>query len=592
MRVADYMVQSLGDLGVEDVFTVYGGASAALIDAFTQTDKTRYVTSLTEQGAGFAAEGYSRVRGLGAAIATSGPGAQNFLNPIAGCFYDSIPVIFLTGNAPSMFLKKKGDGVRQYGFQEFDVVEAVRNVTKHASQISDPKQARIEFEKAAHMATSGRPGPVLLDIPADIQEREMPEQSEGFTPNPNTYDFGAIQKQIDTFIGDLKEAERPTIIIGGGVRLAGATKELSELESQLRVPLFPTWSATDVVTSDNPNYGGRIGVCGGKGRNFGVQNSDLILTLGSRLSPRVTGGAGAEHFAREAKIYMVDVDGESLRSPSQVVTLDEKIHCDAREFLCMLNDRLKSETLPSFDSWNQWVLQRRDKYDPVRPEFFEKDSNEGHVHPYAFMRILSEVVGENVIINSDAGGNVTIFGQAFETKQGQRTFSNYGNSSMGFSFPSAIGSWFADKSRKVISIIGDGGMMMNMQELQALRLHNIPLKTIVLNNHVYGFTLQFQQNKFGRGEACAEPSYSPADFVKVAEAFGIPAMRISENDPVKIRGKLTDLLKTDGPVVCDVDTGHFHNYAPRVLGTNPLEYMDPELTPKEFRDNMIIPPIR
>ena len=592
MRVADYLIRSLGDLGVGEVFTVYGGASAALIDAFTKTETTRYVTSMHEQAAGFAAEGYSRIKGLGAAIATSGPGAQNLLNPIAGCYFDSIPTIFLTGNVPSMFLKKDGDGVRQYGFQEFDVTRTVRGITKYASVISSPEQAKIEFERAVHEATSGRPGPVLLDIPADIQGMEMPEGATGFTPPQVVYDLSEVQRQVEHFVNDLKKAERPSLIVGGGVRLAGATEELFELESLLRIPFFPTWSAIDVVTSDSPNYGGRMGVCGGKGRNLAIQNADLVLSVGSRLSPRVTGGAGAKHFARGAKKYMADVDRASLESPSQMVPIDERVCCDAKTFLRMLNDQLRSAKLPDFDEWMQWTRQRRDKYNPVRPKFYEPGSNGGKVHPYAFMEILSEVAGRDVTISADAGGNVTLFGQAFETKRGQRAFSNYGNSSMGYSFPAAIGAWFADKSRKVVSIIGDGGMMMNLQELQALKIHNVPVKIIIPNNQVYGFTLQFQEGKFGAGEACSAPSYYPADFVKVADAFGIPTMRISENDSAKIRRQLTELLDSDGPVVCDVDIGTFHNYAPRVLGTNSLEHMAPELSDEEFRDNMLIPLIK
>jgi len=592
MRVVDYIIDSLGELGIKDVFEFYGGACADLIDAFTKTDKTRYVTVLHEQAGGYAAEGYARINGLGAMIATSGPGGQNLLTPISNCFYESIPTIFITGQAAQRFLRPN-DSVRQVGFQETPIAEIAKPITKYAVMIKDPEQVRHEFEKAVYIAKSGRPGPVLLDIPMDVQESKIePEKLRGFDSSAHEikYDWGKIDGQIDQFLKDISHSERPYVLIGGGVRLAGALEELAEIENILKIPFSPTWNAIDAVTSDGKYYGGRIGVCGGKGRNFGIQNSDLLLMVGSRLSRRIPGG-GIEYFAREAKKYMVDIDRASLAT--QIVPIDEKVLCDSKIFLQRLIKRARQEKIPDFSGWNKRVFEWRDKYDPVLPEHYASDSNGGKVHPYSFMRILSQEAGPNDIFISDAGGNVTTFNQAFETKRGQRAFSNYSNSPMGFSFPAAIGAWFAsDKTQNVVSIIGDGAFNLNIQELQTIKTYNVKTKTFIVNNHCLGFTRQFQKRRHGRTEACGPEGYKCPDFMKIVQAYGIKAVKIDKNDTETIRKQIREVLSAEEPVVCDVDQGDFDDYAPRIQGDAPLEDMFPYLPREEFKGNMIVEPVK
>ena len=594
MRVSDYIIDYLGKIGVKEIFVFYGGACADLIDSFRKTDKTRYITVLHEQAGGFAAEAYAKVNGnLGVVIVTSGPGGHNLVTPIANCFYDSVPCLFITGQAPMKFLRKT-DEVRQVAFQESPITEIVKPITKYSKIVTDPSQVIYELEKAIFIAKSGRPGPVLLDLPVEVQGANInPDEVDRFNSSSRTSscDYELIDKKIEKFIEDLKNSKRPTILVGAGVRLAGALKEIEEIQNILRLPFFPTWNAIDIITSDSEFYGGRVGVCGGKGRNFAIQNSDLLMMLGSRLSLRIPGG-GYQYFAREAKKYMIEIDTNSFEAQKSRVHIDEEILCDAKVFLQRLIKRLREEVLPDFSEWNKRVFEWRDKYDPVSPEFFKENSNKGCVHPYSFMRILSQEMKSKDIVMADAGGNVTIFSQAFETKKGQRAFSSNGNSPMGFAFPAGIGAWFAsDKNQNVVSIIGDGGFNLNIQELQTLKIHKVKSKTIILNNACYGFTKQFQKNKFNCSEACGPEGYEPPDFIKIAEVYGIRTIKINTNNEEEIRRKIREMLEADEPIICDVNIGDFYNYAPRVLGEGPMEDMYPRLSREEFKQNMIIEPV-
>lgn len=603
MKVSDYIINELAKLNVKKVFTVYGGASAGLIDAFTRTSKIEYIVTSHEQIAGFAAEGYAKINGLGAVIVTSGPGAQNLQTCISNCFYDSTPVVFLTGQCPLPFLSCN-EKVRQIGFQEARICEAVKGITKYCVMIKDPNRVRYEMEKAIFLAMSGRPGPVVLDIPADMQEKEIdPEKLEAYSSIENEvvkFDQEEVSVKIDEFLIDLQKAKRPVVIIGAGVRFAGALLELQEFSQKFKIPLFPTWNAIDCITDEDNYFGGRIGVCGGKGRNYGIQNSDLLLSIGSRLSLRLLGG-GIRYFARGAKKYAVEIDPYSMPSLEETVRvveggnafpIDVKIHSDAKFFLQKLLYKTQGYNVPDFSEWNKWVFERRDKYVPAGKEVFEEDSNYGFTHPYAFMKLLSNQVSNKGVITADAGGNVTVFSQAFETKKGQRTFSSNGNSPMGFSVAGAIGAWFADTTREVVAIIGDGGFGLNPQVLQTISEYNINIKVFVLDNHCLGFTKQFQTAKYKKMEACdVTKGYFWLDPLRMAEAHSIPSIRISGNIKQNISERIRTILNIKGPVICDVDCGTFIDYAPRVLGKDPIEDMSPKLSWEEHVSNMIIKPV-
>ena len=593
MKVADYIIKYLADYGIEDVFLVYGAANGDLVDAFTRNDKIRYIAVMHEQGGGFAAEGHSKISGkIGVAMATSGPGGMNFVTPIGNCFYDSVPCLFITGQINSKFMRPD-ESIRQIGFQETDIISVVKPMTKYAKTIMNPLDVKYELEKAIHMATEGRPGPVLLDIPIDVQKSDVDENSMlGYDVGLKTmYDTDAIAKQVDKYIEDLKNSERPCLMIGGGVRLSGAVDELLELGRYLKIPMFPTWNALDIVSSDYEYYGGRIGTYGGAGRNFGVQNSDLLLAIGSRISGRITGG-NVHSFAREAKKYMVDVDKAGLQKKLQQVPFDECIYSDAKLFINILMERLESGHLPLFNEWTDKVMDWKVKYDTVTEDMFKPRQ---YPHPYAFIRILSEEMSSNDIFVADCGGNIVVSNHAFETKIGQRYFTNNGNSPMGFSVAGAMGAAItADTSQNVVCVIGDGGFNMNIQELQTIVNYNIPVKIIIMNNNIYGITKAFQETNFeGRSEACGPIGYNPPNFVDVVNAYKIPTMVVDDGtDYELVRKQIRAFLAVQGPVVMNFNCYEYHTYDPKIVGwETPIEDMYPYLPDEEFNENMYIKPI-
>lgn len=600
MKVADFLVNYLGDYGISEMFVVYGAANGDIVDAFTRTSKTRYIAVMHEQAGGFAAEGYAKVKGKpGVAIATSGPGGTNLLTPVCNCFYDSVPCLFITGQVNSRFLRNDPE-IRQVGFQETDIVSMAGPVTKYARMITKPEDIRYELEKALFLCQDKRPGPVLLDIPVDVQRAEVqPETLVGFDEvvASDSYDLGHIDSQIDRFLSDLRKSIRPVLLVGGGVQTAGAVDEVRELAQRLRIPSFPTWNALDVITSDFEYYGGRVGTYGGAGRNFGIQNSDLLLSIGSRISGRITGG-NVSSFARAAKKYVVDVDKALLQRKLQQVAADENILCDALLFTRRLLDKLDVARAgwPDFRAWTEKVMEWKVKYDPVKSEFladgaYRFECSE-YTHPYAFVRLLSDKMGSKDILLGDLGGNSVLIGHAFQTKFGQRYITNNGHAPMGFSFAASIGAWLAaDRSRQVVCLIGDGGFNMNIQELQTLVNYGAKVKTFILNNHIYGITKQFQETNFqGRAEACGPVGYNPPDFVKIVQAYGIKAFVINKNSEVKTR--VDEVLAWDGPAVCDVNMHEYRTYEPRVVGwSTPIEDLYPYLPRDEFRANMFIEPL-
>lgn len=591
IKVADYLINRLSEYGIKEVFQVYGAATGHLVDAFVRAKDIRYIAPFHEQACGFAAEGYAKVNGnFGVAMATSGPGGQNLVTCAGNCYFDSVPCLFITGQIKQQFMRPD-KSIRQIGFQESDMVGLMSSVTKYSVMVTKPEDIRYQLEKAIHIMKSGRPGPVHIDVPIDVAKGIVDiDDLFGYDITvEKKYDNDKIIKQIDEFISDLKNAERPALMIGGGVRLADAEKDILELGRKLKIPVFPTWNALDIICSDYEYYGGRIGTYGGAGRNFGIQNTDLLLAIGSRISGRITGG-NIHSFAREAKKYMVDVDEAGLQKKLQQVPFDVCIYSDAKLFIKLMLERL--EEVPDFSSWMDKCAYWRNKYDPVTPDMFDEAK---HVNQYAFTRILSEQMTKDDILVGDCGGNIVVINHCFKTKTGQRYFTNNGNSPMGFSFAGSIGAWFASDKEKqnVVCIIGDGGMNMNIQELQTLVNYNIGVKVIILNNHIYGITKAFQETNFeGRMEACGPIGYNPPDFIKVAEAYGLKTMRIEGTDYDQVRNKIDEFLAHDGPIIIDVNCYEQHTYEPKLIGwETPIEDMYPYLPREEFLENMYIKPL-
>ena len=464
----------------------------------------------------------------------------------------------------------------------------VKPITKFAAMVTDPNKIKWTLDKAVFEATHGRPGPVLVDLPLDVQKMDVdPDTLEGFTGDDPLDEYqDGLQESVELFLNKLNESERPVLHIGGGIWLADAAEDVKELGQVLKIPCIPTWNTVDVFTDDYEYYRGRPGTYGGPGRNFAIQNADLLLSIGSRISGRMTGGIPTS-FAREAMKFYVDVDKSLLDPELQEVPAEVNIYCDAKVFTRALINEAKQREIKPFVWWLDKTQEWLEKYDAVLPEYYE---TEGVVHPYVFVRELSEQLGPDDVIIADCGGNVVVTYQAFKTKSGQRVISSNGNSPMGFSFAGAMGACIAHPKGRVICLIGDGGTNMNIQELQTVKNYKLPLKTFIMNNQVYGITKAYQETNFGaRFEAAGPKGYSPPDFVKIAKAYDIDTETIT--DHTELKSKIKAVLDHPGAVVCDVNMREQYKLEPRIFGWNtPIEDMYPYLSREEFRGNMYIEP--
>jgi acetolactate synthase I/II/III large subunit len=596
MKLSDYIFSRIADLGVKDVFTVSGGAAMHLLDSLGKNESLDYVANHHEQAAAMAAEGCARVTGKpGVALVTSGPGGTNALTGVCGAWIDSIPAIFISGQVTSNTLI--GDtGLRQFGIQESDIVTMVKSVTKYAVTVSDPSQIRYHMDKAIHLATTDRPGPVWLDVPLDMQSKHIaPDQLPGFKPDVKD---GAVLENdlsanVEQCIQMLKEAERPVLISGYGIRLAKGEAEFIQLIEKLGIPVITSWTSSDLVPSSHELVVGRSGIFGDRAGNFAVQNSDLVLSVGSRLSvPQI--GYNFPIFARAAKKIVVDIDEAELKKPS--VTPDLPVLADAKAFMSELINKWGEEPQLQIDEWRNRCRSWRSKYPVVLPEYKEeKDA----VNSFHFVDVLSENLDESALVVTDMGTSFTCTMQTFKTKQGQRLFTSSGHASMGFGLPGAIGACVGNGRKKTICISGDGGLQMNIQELQTLAHFQLPVILFVLNNQGYLTIKATQQNHFGRFVGSEKSSgITCPDIIKVAEAHGLEADRIANTD--ELHAKIHSVLDKPGPFVCEVIMPATQPLIPRVSSlkkpdgsiiSKPIEDLYPFLDRKEFAENMIVDPV-
>ena len=597
VKLSDYIFSFIAELGVREVFAVCGGAAMHLVDSLGMNKNLNYIATHHEQAAAMAAEGYARISGNpGAVLVTSGPGGTNTITGVCGAWIDSIPVIFISGQVTTDTLI--GDtGLRQFGIQEVDIAKLVKPITKYAVTITDPNLIKYHMQKAIYLATNGRPGPVWLDIPLDIQSRLI--NLNNLIPfNPDEFVQINRQSLLKTQVAEcvklLQGARRPIIIIGYGIRLAKAEKEFQQLIEKLKIPIVSSWTASDLVPTNYEFYVDRSGIFGGRAGNFTVQNADLLLIIGSRMSiPQV--GYNYRTFAREARKIMIDIDEIELKKPS--LNLDIPINADIKEFINELLIHLEKNKI-AFDvkDWIGQCQKWKFKYPVVLPEYKE---NKGAVNSFYFIDILSEKLGNDAVVVTDMGTSFTCTMQAFKTKAGQRLFTSSGHASMGFGLPGAIGACFANGRKKTICISGDGGLQMNIQELQTLVHYKLPIILFVLNNGGYLTIKLMQQNHFGRYVGSdASSGLSCPDIIKVANAYGIKAERILNND--ELHKKIDNVLAQDGPFVCEIIMPENQPLIPRVsslkkpdgtIVSKPLEDLYPFLSREEFMENMIVKPI-
>jgi acetolactate synthase-1/2/3 large subunit len=598
IKVSDYLARRVADLGVRHVFLIPGGGAMHLNDAFGNCPGLQYVCNHHEQASAIGVEAYSRVTGnIGVACVTSGPGGTNTLTGVLGCWLDSIPGLFISGQIKtSTMVASTGLPLRQFGDQEADIVSVVRSITKYAVVVLDPKTVRYHFERAVYLARHGRPGPVWLDVPLDVQSALVEEDELApYDPEEDAlhFDRGRVARQVAEVLRRVRAAERPVILAGGGVRLSGALEAFREVIELLNVPVQTALGAHDLIESDHRLFVGRPSVTGDRSSNFIIQNSDLLLGLGSRLGVRQI-SYNFKAFARAAFQIAVDVDTAELRKPS--LSLDLPVHCDLKLFLEEMLRQLGGKPLPLKAEWLEWCRERRRRYPSVLPEHRDQ---KGSVNTYWLIDVLSQVLPEGQIIVLANGTANTCTFQAIKLKKGQRLFTNSGCATMGYDLPAAIGACFASGGQDVVCIAGDGSIQMNLQELQTIVHHKLPIKIFVLSNDGY-VSMRMTQAAYFKGRYVAANAASGVtcpDIVKVAGAYGIPASRIHDHDGLE--GKLRAVLQTPGPAVCDIvmspEQTQLPKLASRVLpdGTlvsSPMEDMYPFLSREEFLANMIIEP--
>ena len=602
MKLSDYIAGQLADWGVRHIFLVTGGGAMHLNDSIGREPRLQYVCNHHEQASAMAAEGYARVSGLpGVVNVTTGPGGINALNGVFGAFTDSVPLLVISGQVKrETCMRAQGiTGLRQLGDQEVDIVSMVGNITKYAVLIDDPLSIRYHLERAWHLAQTGRPGPCWLDIPVDVQAASIdPAALRGYDPAKDLDDqarpdVGRNPVQLEALCRDVLErirnAKRPVILAGTGVRAAHAVAEFRQLFQRLGIPVTTGWTH-DLIASDDPLFCGRQGTIGDRAGNFTVQNADVLLILGSRLNIRQT-SYNWQSFARHAFKIQVDIDPAEFHKPT--VHPDLAIPCDLKRFMTALTHQCEAEHyLPStHSSWLAWCRERVLRYPVVQ----DRQRQPGPpLNPYYFIEQLSaRLADDDVIICGNATACIVPF-QVMRLRAGQRLISNSGSASMGHDLPAAIGAAFARPGKRTICLAGDGSVQMNIQELQTVVHHHLPLKIFVLNNSGYLSMRMTQSGFFGRltGESGSSGASLP-DMVKIACAYGIPSTRIDRASQFE---QIDRALAADGPTLVDVVLDPAQEFEPRskarqlpdsrIVSPN-LEDMYPFLDETELMDSVI-----
>jgi len=591
IRLADKLMDYLSSIGVKDIFTVSGGGAIFLDDALGQSE-INYYCCHHEQAVSMATEAYARTaETLGVSLVTTGPGGTNAITGVVGSWIDSVPHLVLSGQ---VFFNQtiRNTGLRQLGVQEINIIDLVKPVTKYAVMVDDPKMALYHVQKAVHLALNGRPGPVWIDIPADIQNAKIDEaELVQFTPGEVTspkYD-GDIEERASEIAVLLAKSQRPLIHIGQGVKIAGALDDFMELVETYGIPFVTARNANQYIDWEHPLYAGRCGTFAHRGANFAVQNADVYIALGTRLAFMQT-GYNAKDFARNATKIMVNVDRSELYKDT--LDIDIKVHGDAKIFVEALASKLKGISIDG----QPWVAQCRKwkaQYPPVLPEH---RAQKELVNCYYFIDVLSDVLNKDDVIVTDMGLSFQVTHQAFRVKKGQKIFTNSGFAAMGWGLPAAVGACIANDKQRVVCISGDGGLQMNIQELATIMHNELPVKLFIFNNGGYLTIKQTQELGFeGRLMGCnSETGLGFPDFVAVGKAHGIHSVKIESQD--NLEEQVRELIERDGPVLCELIMDHDQELMPKAVnrrmadGTTKqtsLEDQYPFLDEEEIRGNMI-----
>ncbi|MCQ2532755.1 MAG: thiamine pyrophosphate-binding protein [Saccharofermentans sp.] len=605
-RLADYVADFLVAHGVTDVFSVVGGGAMHLNDALGHHDGLHVTYNHHEQACSIAAEAYARIENKIAAVCvTTGPGGTNAITGVACGWLDSIPMFVISGqvryDTTARYAMQFTEGLplRAMGDQEYDITKSVEHMTKYAVMIEDPKTIRYHLEKAWHLATTGRPGPVWIDIPVNFQGGYIEtDELEGYDPAEDDKELPPeISKEtMDTVLDMIKNAKRPVFHAGYGIRLSGAYDTFRKAMEKLNIPVVTYWNAVDLIEDEHPLYTGRAGNMGDRAGNWAIQNADLVLAVGTRISIRQV-GYNWKTWAREAKVIMVDIDRAEMKKPT--IHVDMPIWADAADFVSKVDAAVKDgDKLFQDESWLETCRSWRDNYPVVQPHQWEENGETANV--YAFMQYMSSQLPEGSLTAVSNGACCVVGNQAYVIKKGSRMTNNSAIASMGYGLPAALGTCIAGKGKETICLEGDGSIMMNLQELQTIITLNLPIKIFLINNNGY-HSIRITQNnlfkehcKIGIGPESNDLSFP--DFEKLSKAFGYPYVCAHSNEEMK--KAVDETLKMEGPVFCEIFTDTKQVWEPKsstkrledgTLVSPPLEDLAPFLPREELKKIMIVP---
>ncbi len=619
VKVSDYIIKFIENLGVKHVFLISGGGNIHLIDSIGRSNKLKYICNHHEQACAMAAEAYSRINGnIGVCLVTTGPGGTNAITGVYGAWTDSIPLLVISGQVKKEMLEA-GKTIRQLGDQEINIVDLVKPITKYAVTVMEPNEIKYHLEKAVYLAKSGRPGPVWLDIPLDVQGAVVGEKKL-VSFDSSTFEEEALPLFVATskssvssiystpgvagiqglsrgvfgaLLKKLKKAKRPVLYVGNGVRLAHAEKELLTLIDLLKIPVLTSFTGYDLVSTENPYFFGRPGTVGQRAANIILQNSDFLLTVGTRLNIRAV-GYNFRTVAKGAYKIMVDIDRREL--DKKTVSPDLKINCDAKEFIQEMNYELRIKNYElGIKEWLDYCKRLNIKYPVVQPQYWRKTKPVNH---YCFIDALSkQLKADDVLAVSNGTACVAPY-QALKFPQGFRVIVNSGCAAMGYGLPAGIGACFAHGKKKTLCFEGDGSIQMNIQELQTVVHHKLPLKIFVFANNAY-LSIRLTQDSLFESKYIAsdkESGVSCPDIIKIAQAYGIRTISIESHQ--NMEKKIKEVLMNDDPVICKLLLDPKLGFVPKASSmkltdgtfvSKPLEDMWPFLSRKEFRENMIVP---
>lgn len=600
IKVSDYVAQFLVEHGIDTVFTVTGGGAMHLNDGLGHREGLHCVYQHHEQACAIAGEAYARMHNkIGAVCVTTGPGGTNAITGVVGGWLDSIPMLVLSGQVRyDTTARSTGLNIRAMGDQEFDICRAVACMTKYCEMVIHPTDIRYCLEKALYLAQTGRPGPCWLDIPLNVQGAYVetdqlrvfdPAECAGEKPEEPP------DEQIGMILEKVKAAKRPVINAGNGIRISGGYEEFCELVEKLGIPVVTGWNSIDLIADKHPLYVGRAGIMGDRAGNFAIQNSDLVLSLGSRLSIRQV-GYNYKTWAREAYTIVVDVDGEELKKPT--LHVDLPVCADVKVVMRKMNEKLGDGKHAADPFWVEKCAHWKKAYPVVLPKHYEQKAP---ANVYAFIKELSKVLPEDYVTVVGNGSACVVGSHGYEIKKGQRFIINSAIASMGYDLPAAIGACVAEGGKELVCLSGDGSIQMNLQELQTIQTNRLPVKIFVINNNGYHSIRQTQTNFFGEPYVGIGPQSHDLEFPdmeKIAYAYGYPFFRCADNDA--LAGTIQSVFETEGAVICEVVVSTDQNFEPKsatkrlddgTLVSPPLEDLAPFLDRDVFRKEMIIEPL-